>query len=59
MMLKNVAVAVEKAKKIKLVVFDVHGVLSNNDVLYDSQGTESGNSAMRTVWHECHDVNGN
>ncbi len=38
MMEKNIAAAVEKAKKIKLVVFDVHGVLSDNDVLYTDEG---------------------
>ncbi|NLX90278.1 MAG: HAD-IIIA family hydrolase [Firmicutes bacterium] len=47
MMQKNIAAAVEKAKKIKLVIFDVHGVLSNNDVLYDSQGNR-----IRQFCHE-------
>jgi 3-deoxy-D-manno-octulosonate 8-phosphate phosphatase (KDO 8-P phosphatase) len=47
MMLKNVAAAVEKAKKIKLVVFDVHGVLSDNNVLYDSEGNR-----IRQFCHE-------
>ncbi|MDT3697805.1 MAG: HAD-IIIA family hydrolase [Thermincola sp.] len=31
-------VAEEKAKKIKLIILDVHGVLTTNDVIYDSQG---------------------
>lgn len=30
--------AAEKARKIKLVIFDVHGVLTTNDVIYDGQG---------------------
>ncbi|MDO9535688.1 MAG: HAD-IIIA family hydrolase [Bacillota bacterium] len=40
-MQKNVAEAVERAKKIKLIVFDVHGVLTTNDVIYDSEGNRS------------------
>jgi 3-deoxy-D-manno-octulosonate 8-phosphate phosphatase (KDO 8-P phosphatase) len=35
---KNIADAVERAKKIKLVVLDVHGVLTDNDVIYDQEG---------------------
>lgn len=31
--------AAEKAKKIKLIIFDVHGVLTTNDVIYDGQGS--------------------
>ena len=34
MTLKNMAEAVERAKKVKLVLFDVHGVLTDNTVLY-------------------------
>ena len=30
--------AVEKAKKIKLIILDVHGVLTTNDVIYNSEG---------------------
>ena len=32
-------VAVEKAKKIKLVILDVHGVLTTNEIIYDEDGT--------------------
>lgn len=35
---KNMSLAVEKARKIKLVVLDVHGVLTTNEVLYDQEG---------------------
>ena len=31
--------AEEKAKKIKLIILDVHGVLTTNDVIYDGQGS--------------------
>ena len=34
----NLALAAEKAKKIKLIIFDVHGVLTTNEVIYDSEG---------------------
>lgn len=34
----DLKVAEEKAKKIKLIILDVHGVLTTNDVIYDSQG---------------------
>ena len=34
----DLKVAAEKAKKIKLIIFDVHGVLTTNDVIYDQQG---------------------
>lgn len=37
----------EKAKKIKLMVLDVHGVLTTNDVLYDGTGNR-----YRTFNHE-------
>ncbi len=47
MMQKNVAQAVEKAKKIKLVVFDVHGVLTDNTVIYDDEGRR-----LRAFCHE-------
>ena len=30
--------ALEKAKKIKLIVLDVHGVLTTNEVIYDQEG---------------------
>ncbi len=39
--------AVERAKKIKLVVFDVHGVLTDNTVLYNEEGRR-----MRAFCHE-------
>lgn len=32
-------VAIEKAKKVKLIILDVHGVLTTNDVIYDSDGS--------------------
>lgn len=35
---KNRDDAVERAKKIKLVIFDVHGVLTDNTVIYDDDG---------------------
>jgi len=38
---KSMAEAVERAKKVKLVVFDVHGVLTDNDVIYDKDGNRS------------------
>jgi len=47
MMQKNVAQAVEKAKNIKLVVFDVHGVLTDNTVIYDDEGRR-----LRAFCHE-------
>ncbi|MBS4025945.1 MAG: HAD hydrolase family protein [Clostridia bacterium] len=34
----NISDAVERAKKIKLVILDVHGVLTTNDVIYDEDG---------------------
>ncbi len=34
----NLALAAERAKKIKLIIFDVHGVLTTNEVIYDSEG---------------------
>ncbi|MDA8211064.1 MAG: HAD hydrolase family protein [Clostridia bacterium] len=37
-MQKNLALAVEKAKQIKLVILDVHGVLTPPEVLYDQEG---------------------
>jgi 3-deoxy-D-manno-octulosonate 8-phosphate phosphatase (KDO 8-P phosphatase) len=37
----------EKAKKIKLMVLDVHGVLTTNEVLYDGEGNR-----YRTFNHE-------
>lgn len=47
MIQKNVAQAVEKAKNIKLVVFDVHGVLTDNTVIYDDEGKR-----LRAFCHE-------
>ncbi len=44
---KDLPVAVEKAKKIKLVILDVHGVLTPTDVLYDSEGNR-----YRTFSHD-------
>lgn len=38
---KNMAEAVERAKKVKLVIFDVHGVLTDNTVLYNEEGIRS------------------
>lgn len=35
---KNMEDVIERAKKIKLVIFDVHGVLTNNTVLYNDNG---------------------
>ncbi len=37
-MQKDLSLAAEKAKKIKLIILDVHGVLTTNDVIYDAQG---------------------
>lgn len=37
-MKRDLSQAIEKAKKIKLLVLDVHGVLTTNEVLYDSEG---------------------
>ena len=34
----NLPLAVEKAKKIKLLILDVHGVLTTNEVIYDQEG---------------------
>ena len=34
----DLALAKEKAKKIKLIILDVHGVLTTNEVLYNSEG---------------------
>jgi len=44
---KNIAGAVEKAKKIKLVIFDVHGVLTDNTVIYTDEGQR-----LRAFCHE-------
>ena len=44
---KNWEDAVERAKKIKLVIFDVHGVLTDNAVFYNDDGTR-----MRAFCHE-------
>ena len=41
MISKNIADAVERAKKIKLVIFDVHGVLTENTVIYNDEGVRS------------------
>jgi len=38
---KNMAEAVERAKKVKLVIFDVHGVLTDNTVIYNEEGKRS------------------
>lgn len=35
----DVEQAMEKAKKIKLIILDVHGVLTTNDVIYNSEGS--------------------
>ncbi|MBS4026722.1 MAG: HAD hydrolase family protein [Clostridia bacterium] len=35
---KNISDAVERAKKVKLVIFDIHGVLTTIDVIYDQDG---------------------
>jgi len=37
-MSKNLPLAVEKAQRIKLLILDVHGVLTTNEVIYDSEG---------------------
>ncbi len=37
-MSRDLALAVEKAKKIKLLILDVHGVLTTNDVIYNQEG---------------------
>lgn len=34
----DINLAIEKAKKIKLLILDVHGVLTTNEVLYDGTG---------------------
>jgi 3-deoxy-D-manno-octulosonate 8-phosphate phosphatase (KDO 8-P phosphatase) len=39
--------AVERAKKVRLVIFDVHGVLTDNTVLYNDAGQR-----MRAFCHE-------
>ena len=44
---KNVSEAVEKAKKIKLVIFDVHGVLTDNTIIYNDEGQR-----LRAFCHE-------
>ncbi len=44
---KNWEDAVERAKKIKLVIFDVHGVLTDNTVIYNDDG-----SRLRAFCHE-------
>lgn len=35
---KNISDAVERAKKIKLIILDIHGVITTIDVLYDDDG---------------------
>jgi 3-deoxy-D-manno-octulosonate 8-phosphate phosphatase (KDO 8-P phosphatase) len=37
-MVKNVEDAVRRAQKIKLVLLDVHGVMTTNEVIYDDEG---------------------
>ncbi len=44
---KNRDDAVERAKKIKLVIFDVHGVLTDNTVIYNEEGNR-----LRAFCHE-------
>lgn len=34
----DLPLAIEKAKKIKLLILDVHGVLTTNDVIYNAEG---------------------
>lgn len=34
----DINLAAEKAKKLKLIILDVHGVLTTNEVLYDGEG---------------------
>lgn len=43
----DLALATEKAKKIKLLILDVHGVLTTNDVIYDHVGNR-----LRVFNHE-------
>jgi 3-deoxy-D-manno-octulosonate 8-phosphate phosphatase (KDO 8-P phosphatase) len=38
---KNVQAAVEAAKKIKLLILDVHGVMTDNRVFYSDDGTRT------------------
>ena len=45
---KKYVEAVERAKKVKLVIFDVHGVLTDNTVLYNEEGIRSRIFAMKT-----------
>jgi len=47
MFCKNIAEAVERAKKVKLVIFDVHGVLTDNTVIYTDEGQR-----LRAFCHE-------
>lgn len=44
---KNLVEAIERAKKIKLVIFDVHGVLTDNTVIYNDEGQR-----LRAFCHE-------
>ena len=44
---KSLPEAVEKAKKVKMVLFDVHGVLTDNTVIYDDEGRR-----LRAFCHE-------
>lgn len=38
---KNITEAVKRAKKVKMVIFDVHGVLTENTVIYNDEGVRS------------------
>lgn len=38
---KNIAKAVGRIQKLKLVIFDVHGVLTENTVIYNDEGVRS------------------
>lgn len=44
---KNWDDAVERARKVKLVIFDVHGVLTDNTVIYNEEGNR-----LRAFCHE-------
>lgn len=35
------AEAIEKAKKVKFVILDIHGVLTDNTLYYTQEGTKS------------------
>ena len=37
----NIEAAVEKAKKVKFVILDIHGVLTDNTLYYTEEGTKS------------------